>query len=27
VILTPLILFIAYTLERKLNPPEEGEND
>ena len=27
VILTPVILFIAYTLERKLNPPEEGGDD
>lgn len=27
VILTPLILFIAYTVERKLNQNEEGDED
>ncbi len=27
VILTPFILFIAYTLERKLNKTEDGEED
>jgi len=27
VILTPLILFIAYTLEKKFNTPEEGEEE
>lgn len=27
VILTPLILFIAYTLEKKFNVPEEGEEE
>ena len=27
VILTPLILFIAYTLEKKFNAPEEGEEE
>ncbi|HHF51262.1 MAG: DUF3311 domain-containing protein [Candidatus Aminicenantes bacterium] len=27
VILTPLILFIAYTLERKFNNPEDGDED
>jgi hypothetical protein len=26
VILTPLILFVAYILERKFNPPEEGDD-
>jgi hypothetical protein len=25
VLLTPLILFLAYRVERKYNPPEEGE--
>jgi len=25
VILTPLILFAAYLIEKKFNPPEEGE--
>ena len=25
VILTPLILFVAYTLEKKFNIPEEGD--
>jgi len=25
VILTPAILFVAYLLEKKFNPPEEGE--
>jgi len=27
VILTPLILFVAYTLEKKFNIPEEGEEE
>jgi len=27
VILTPLILFIAYKLERKFNNPEDGDED
>jgi len=27
VILTPLILFIAYTLEKKYNIPEKGEEE
>ncbi len=27
VILTPLILFIAYTLERKLNKSEDGDEE
>lgn len=27
VILTPLILFIAYTLEKRYNIPEEGEKE
>ena len=27
VILTPLILFIAYTMERKFNNPEDGDED
>ena len=27
VILTPLILFIAYTLERKFNNPEDEDED
>lgn len=27
VVLTPLILFIAYTLERKINKNEDGEED
>ena len=27
VILTPFILFIAYTLERKLNKSEDGDED
>ncbi len=26
VALTPLILFLAYLLERKYNPPEEGDD-
>ncbi len=26
VILTPLILFFAYLLEKKFNPPDEGED-
>jgi len=27
VLLTPLILFLAYTLERRINKKEEGEED
>lgn len=27
VIMTPLILFIAYTLEKKFNEPEEGDEE
>ena len=27
VMLTPFILFLAYRLEKKLNPPEEGEEE
>jgi hypothetical protein len=26
IILTPLILFVAYILEKKFNPPEEGDD-
>ncbi len=27
VLLTPLILFIAYLLEKKFNPPREGDKE
>lgn len=27
VLLTPLILFLAYQVERKYNPPDEGEEN
>ena len=27
VILTPAILFLAYVLENKFNPPDKGEDD
>jgi hypothetical protein len=27
VILTPLILFLAYVLENKFNPPDKGEDN